>query len=312
MNANLDELLREGMLRFTADLHAPANLADRARRHRSQRLTLRTAAASAAAAIAIAAIAVGAVSARTARQPNLNRPAGPVERSDVEYLRLTGSLPAKSETIWSYGRTSRQLITSLSGRLLEDDGYSVIRYVHGRFTLTRTIVEFSSKTWARARVGPFATSARVAPTCAQPELGWPGSPVSLPSWIRNLHKAMDCGDLAIAGVARIEGVEAIKLAATSKLRKSPVSVTTIWIKRANDVPLRMAGGDVRDRWRADISWLRPTKTNLALLQVPIPDGFRRVGIGDFPNAILPPVAGCHKDPSNRYVEDCTAVAYSLG
>src|SRR5215472_12609186 len=146
MNANLEELLRDGMERFTADLRAPANLANQARRRRGQRLVFRTAASCAAAAIAVAAIAVGIVSARTA----MNRPAGPVERSDVEYVRLTGPGQGRPEMIWSYGRMSRQLITSSSGRPLEDDGVSVLGSEHSRLTLIRTIVEFGSKTWARA------------------------------------------------------------------------------------------------------------------------------------------------------------------
>lgn len=303
MNANLDELLREGMQRFTADLHAPANLADRARRHRSHRLALRTAAASAAAAIAIAAIAVGAVS---AGDSHLSGPAGPVEQSDVEQVRLTGPGPAYPEMIWSYGESSRQLITSAAGRPREDDGERILGNSHGSLTFTRTIVEFSSKTWARARVGPFSMSGRVAPTCAQPELGWPDSPASLPRWIRSLHKAMDCGAFAIAGATRIHGVEAIKLVGTGKLDPSLRS-STIWIKRADDVPVLMTGGDVSGR--AEISWLRPTSANLALVQVPIPDGFRRVGIRDFPNAILPPVDGCYRH-REEYV--CTLFAYQPG
>lgn len=306
MNASLDELLRDGMERFTADLHAPADLADRARRRRGQHLVFRTAASCAAAAVAVAAVAVGAVSAGNS---NLGGPAGPAERSDVEYVHLISSSRTYSEMTWAYRGTFRQQIRSSAGRLLEDDAYHVLRYSRGHLALTRTIVEYGTRTWARARLSQAGVAVQAAPTCARPGLGFPDSPASLPGWIRKLHKAMDCGDFTIAGTARINGVEAVKLVGTSKLDKALRS-STIWIKRADDAPLLMTGGDVGSWRRAEISWLRPTRANQALLRVPVPAGFRRVGIGDFPNAILPPVGGCHKERSTGYAEVCTAVSYS--
>jgi hypothetical protein len=57
----------------------------------------------------------------------------------------------------------------------------------------------------------------------------------------------------------------------------------------------MTAGNAGGWWRADISWLRPTKANLALLRVPIPAGFRRADLGDFPNAIIPTAEStCHE------------------
>jgi len=308
MNANVDELLREGMVRFTADLRAPANLADLARRHRGRRLMLGTAASCAAAAIAVASIAVAVVGARTDRS-NLGAPAGPpIERSDVEYVRLTGAPRAYPYSIWDYGQMSRELISSSSGRPLEDDGYKVLRSARGRPTTIRTIVEFTSKTWARAVQPPYGIPPPAPPTCAHPAVSFPDGPASLPEWISKLRGYVDCGDFAVAGTERIDGVETIKLAATSQLNTSPGAYATIWIKKSDYVPIRMTGGDDRGWWRADISWLPPTNANRALVDVPIPTGFHRVGLGDFPNAILPTIgAVCHPERSHPHVRICTSV-----
>ena len=49
MNADVEDLLREGMERFTADLRAPPGMARRVGRRRRRRLALRLGAAAAAA-----------------------------------------------------------------------------------------------------------------------------------------------------------------------------------------------------------------------------------------------------------------------
>ena len=308
MNANLDELLREGMERFTADLHAPADLANRARRHRNQRLALRTA-VSCAAAIALIAIVVAAVSARTAGHSRLpTAPAWLPERSDVEFVRLTGLGPASPLMIWTYGGRSRQLIMSSAGRPREDDGVRILpRHPPGSVSVERTIVEFATKTWGWAAIDLKAAPPRVGPTCAEPQLGWPDSPASLPRWVHDLRKAVNCGDYVIVGTERINGVDTIKLVATSELATGPGSVRTIWI--THDVPVRMTGGNAGHRWRADISWLRPTRANQARLRVPIPAGFRRVSILDFPNAAIPTTGGCRRLPSRSRSKVCTILSY---
>src|SRR5262249_11982699 len=82
-----------------------------------------------------------------------------------------------------------------------------------------------------------------------------------------------------SGTAEIGGVQMIKLRTTIPFESvPPFSKGTIWVKRANYVPVRIAARKGKISWRMDLHWLSPTKANLALLRVPIPAGFRRVPI----------------------------------
>ncbi|HET7018740.1 MAG TPA: hypothetical protein VFI65_32775 [Streptosporangiaceae bacterium] len=272
MNTDFDELLRDGMERFTADLHAPVNLADRARRSRRQRMTTRTA-ASCVAAAAVTAIAFAALPSTAPVTTGIGHPAVP-EGLDVEYLHVNRTAQKSIEQFWSYRHEVRELISSTSGRRLAEGGSVRIKPKNGHKQALDTIVDFRHKTWAR---GPQDVSSGLPlPSCHPPFLDYPMSPSALPAWIGAMHKLIKCGDLKVSGTAEIDGVETIKLTTTSSLEAGPGSKGAIWVKRADFVPVRMIVGKGANSWRADLHWLRPTKANQALLRVPIPHGFRRV------------------------------------
>jgi hypothetical protein len=307
MNASIEELLRDGLLRFTADLHAPADLAGRAKRRRNHRRMLRTVTASGAAAAAVVAITVAAVGAGTARQSSRDHlpPARPSAAPlDIEYIRFTPSGKFNSQLTWAYGQRSRQRISSWTGQPIEDDGFTVLSFRHGLVHEIRSIVEYASKTWASGKVTTPQPLAPPNHACEHPAFSYPGGPQALPTWIRRLRYLVGCGELAIAGTGRIGGVKVIKVVQVGPTLK-PGLWETIWVRQGSYVPVRVAGGDGQFSWRVDISWLRPTKANLALLTVPIPAGFRRTSFSDFPNAILPPtIVICHPEPSNPNVRIC--------
>ena len=80
MNTDLEELLRDGMERFTAGVQAPAGLAYRASKLQRRRLAVRTAVACGTAAVtatAVVAVAAGPAAARRRQARARPRPAPP-------------------------------------------------------------------------------------------------------------------------------------------------------------------------------------------------------------------------------------------
>jgi hypothetical protein len=271
MNPDFDNLLRDGMERFTDDLRAPINLADRARRSRQQRLTLRTTAGGLAAA-AVAAIAFAVLPSEPAPVVGNSQPHVP-ERFDVEYLHLT--MPKHEfERLWAYGSRVRAVYGS-SGRAIEDYGTTTSPMkAHDRRVVT--IVDYRHKIWARGKQRGYPAPHPIS--CHPASLTYPIGPSSLPAWIRGVHKLIKCGELVVTGSAEINGVPTIRLRTTISFETGPGSKGTIWVKRTNFVPVRIEVGKGGSSWRMDLQWLRPTKPNRAQLRVPIPHGFHRVSI----------------------------------
>jgi hypothetical protein len=298
MNTDIEDLLREGMERFTADLRAPAGMIYRAaRRRRRRRLALRSAAgaATALAACAVALVAAGAPGVRL----NGTTPAAYVvkrvdsalsaaEPGDIAQMTVTtsrvtpdGATVTITTEEWSYGGQWRLVASSPAGQPVYDEGFSTASVY--------TLVSYPARTWAR-QPGPGRPAALVPspPGCgpavaALPLLFQPGLPgigfsaSSRPATAaRALRAAISCGTLAVAGRQRIDGIEAIEL--TSR-QNSPIS-ETIWVSPGTYLPVRVVvrsalGVAVRQQ-TADITWLPPSAQNRARLTVPIPAGFRHV------------------------------------
>jgi hypothetical protein len=328
MNSDVENLLREGMERFTSDLRAPAGLARRVAQRRRRRLALRSAAGVAAAltAGAVALVAVGvpggiggpavAAAAVVQRVDSALSAAEPGEIAQITVTTSTvkpgGTTVTTTAEEWSYGDQWRSVTNSPTGQPVYDEGFST--------SSIYTLVSYKTRTWARqpALGRPFAPgygSRSCEPLLAAGQALGPGGPVlppqrpvpapllfplglpgigsfvsSLPATVaRALRTAVSCGTLAVAGRQRVDGIEAIEL--TSR-QNSPVS-ETIWVSPGTYLPVRVV---VRSAWygavrqTADITWLRPTAQNLAKLTVPIPAGFRRVSLFDAvtPNLALIP------------------------
>jgi len=296
MNTGFDELLRDGMERFTADLHAPANLADRARRNRRQRLTVRTAVSGvAAAAVAAAAFTIAP---STAPVTTGIGPAAIPERFDLEYLHVNRTAKAY-EQLWSYRNETRELISSASGRPLVDGGSVLVKPRNGQQQSVTTEVDFRHKVWGRGRQDAYPIP---TPSCHPPALDYPASPATLPAWIRSVHKLIKCGELVASGTTEIDGVKTIKLTTTSAFEAGPGSKGAIWVKRTDFAPVRIAVGKGANSWRMDLQWLRPTKANQALLRVPIPHGFRRVPLSQINKTSS---GSCHASSARPHKTICT-------
>jgi hypothetical protein len=298
MNTEFDELLRDGMERFTADLRAPVNLAARASRHRKQRLTVRTA-ASGVAAMTVAGITFAALPATTAPvSTGITRHHPVTERLDLERIRVS-QVDKIAVEAWVYQERLRVLRTR-SGHPTEDEGSITVKVKKGLSRSTTTIVDYPRKEWARGASDEYL----ITPTlyCHLPSIFIPYSAGALLGWIRGAHKLIKCGALIVSGTARINGIPTIKLETSASFVSPPIKHATIWVKRSDYAPVRMVEDMTSGTVRTDVSWLPPTKANLAMLRVPIPPGFRKVPISQ-----LAPTKSetCRSGSSHPHKQTCT-------
>jgi hypothetical protein len=160
MNSDVEDLLRDGMERFTADLRAPAGLVREAVRRRRRRLALGSvtgaAAALTAGGVALAAIVPGAPAATgtdigtTAYVvQHVSSALTAAEPGDIAQIAVTRSVTAaggKTVTTtaeeWSYGDRWRSVVYSPTGKAVYDEGFSS--------SSVYTLVSYLTRTWARA------------------------------------------------------------------------------------------------------------------------------------------------------------------
>jgi len=301
MNTDVEELLREGMERFTADLQAPAGLTYLVARRRRKRLVLRSVTGGAAAlAAGAAALAVAVVPGLGgAGQPavdaafvvkNVSSALSAAEPGTIAQMTITTSGSpggATSAEEWSNGNEWRSVTYSSPGNPLYDEGYAA--------STGYTLVSYETKTWARQAgigspsVGPLGYPAATH-GCGPAaggfsvlfRLGLPGtstSASSLPTTVATaLHTAVSCGSLAVAGRPTVDGTPTIEL----KSRADSLIPETIWVSPSTYLPVRVVVGSAFSpgvQQTANFTWLPPTAQNLAKLTVPVPAGFREVSLG---------------------------------
>jgi len=314
MSTDVEDLLREGMERFTADLRAPAGLAYRIASRRRRRLALHSLTGTAAV-LGAGAVAVALVVVPSSQRSQINLTADVVKHvssaltaadpGDIAQMSVTtssaapgGKASATTAEEWSYGDQWRSVTYSPAGHPVYDEGFSA-----SASSSVFTLVNYSTRTWARVpglgRPAPAAAlpaaSLPAAHGCGPgivtfplllrfglPGIGLPAS--SLPSTVaRSLRTAVSCGTLTEAGRQEVDGIEAIKLVSKPS---SPIS-ETIWVDPSSYLPVRVVAGSALSpalKQTADITWLPPTAQNLARLTVPIPAGFRHVS---FPAVVAP-------------------------
>ena len=314
MNTDVEDLLRQGMERFTADVRAPSGLIRRAVRRRRRRLALRSAAGMAAALTAGAvALAVGVPGPRhhgaggpavdaayvVKRVSSALNAAGPGEIAQMTVtthraVTPDGTAATTTAEEWSYGNQWRSVSYSPAGHPVYDEGFST--------SSVYTLVNYQTQVWARQPglgrpvalaphvPGPRGCEPVVAalPRLFQP--GLPGLPFSAgtrPSTVASaLRAAIACGTLVSAGRQRVDGTEAIKLTS----RPGSLISETIWVSPGTYLPVRVVirlPGMADLQRTSDITWLRPTAQNLAKLSVPIPAGFRQVPLTKASELVLP-------------------------
>jgi hypothetical protein len=154
MNTDVEDLLREGMERFTANLRAPAGLTSRIVRRRRRRLALGSMAG------AVASLTAGAVALLTVVMPGasamttayvmkrVDRALSAAEPGAIAQMTVTTRVSAAvGDTVtttaeeWSYGESWRSVTNSSSGSPLYDEGFSTASGY--------TLVSYPTRTWAR-------------------------------------------------------------------------------------------------------------------------------------------------------------------
>jgi hypothetical protein len=314
MNTDVEELLRDGMERFTSDLRAPADLAYRAeQRRRRRRRAVRSAGGAAALTAGAAALAVIMVPAAIGLGPgagaavdaayvvkHVSSALNVAEPGDIAQMTITTTgtgFPGQAATTtaeeWSYGNQWRAITYSSPGHPAYDEGTNA--------SSVYTLVSYLTKTWARESgvgqplpSGFTATKHGCTPAFTGVPLlfrfGLPGlgrTASSLPSTVATaLRTAVACGSLEAAGHQEVDGVNAIEL----KSRAGSFMPETIWVNPSTYLPVRVvvqpSPGGPGLKQTADISWLPATTQNLAKLTVPVPAGFRQVTFAQAGRPIL--------------------------
>ena len=98
-----------------------------------------------------------------------------------------------------------------------------------------------------------------------------------------LRVALRCGQLKVAGRQWVHGIHAVKIISQQRLVKSLQTIGglkgTLWVDPATYLPLRVLWTwQEAGRLSGDFHWLPPTRANLAMLNIPIPAGFRAVRV----------------------------------
>ena len=199
---------------------------------------------------------------------------------------VTGTDVSGRAVTWAYrGRTRYEQYRPSSGQLATDNGTAII---DGK--LTGVVVTYQPGTWYRMPLDAF-TGGPVNGCGAHALAAVGGNPPNWPSFIR---AALACGAAAVAGYAKVNGAETIKInsdvtvALGDGSRGARLRVRyTLYVNPATYLPVRMVSGPVlrlHDGQQSpasfssveDLQWLPPTAANVAKVSVPIPAGFRQL------------------------------------
>lgn len=309
MNTDIEQLVREGLDRLTAQVRVPAGMAARARAHHRRRkiaasaaLACGTAAVTAAAVIAVAAPgtrpAGGAVGARTTAYV-----VAQVERAlSAEHFviqgRATGSMTVSVHghrvrssdglTIsWGYGKQHRMEEFTPGGKPYLADGTALIG---GR--LVSAYVTYYDHRYSISPLGH--THLRACSTTAQLVLGGPA--VTVPDWPAFIKAMLHCQAATVTGHARIGGKQATVISGLINipLQKGYARLVgehrvrvryTLYVDSATYLPVRAYGatetyggksGPTVSAYTTNVAWLPPTKANIAKTLVTIPPGYTQV------------------------------------
>jgi hypothetical protein len=296
MNTEVEDLLRDGMERFTDGVHAPAGLAGGAgrlhRQHR-RRLAARTAVACGAAAAIAVGVTVAAAGGSTGSGPAQARTVAYVTKRvenalATENLVFVGRSDGKmgNYVTWAYGPRSRW----------EEFSGSKPYWVQGTALiggkLVGAYVTYFDRRYSLSPLGP-----REASACSTTDAQSMGAPV-IPTthWTAFIDATLACGAASVSGHVWVDGME------TTKITGKPITVrlsagyskvvrekfaTARWALYVNPttyLPVRMYGstetfggsaGSSTSSFVTSVRWLPPTRANIARALVTIPPGFQR-------------------------------------
>jgi hypothetical protein len=300
MSTDVEELLRDGMERFTAGVQAPAGLARSAGQLHRRRLTVRAAVACTAAAVtAAAAIAVTSVTRSTPARTGdggVRTVAYVVRKVESalagQHLVYRGQTTASAGTpsiTWVYGPRSQWVEFGTNGQPYSAEGTALI----GGKRVSVYLI-YPDRKW----MGSPGWGTRPASACsATGALEMGGIPIPTAHWSNFINQTLACGAATVTGHVLIDGME------TTKITGRPVMVRlsagyartvhekwararwTLYVNPRTYLPVRIAGATATfggpgaaTLYRAvtNVRWLPPTTANIAHTLVTVPAGFQRV------------------------------------
>jgi hypothetical protein len=318
MNGAVEDLLREGLDRLTADVQVPPGMTGWARSHlRRRKIAVRAALAGGAAVVTAAAVVA-------ATAPGQD-PTGPVQARTAAYVltRVANALATTNKVIqtetvfsapyppvmgWNY-RSDMRLVQSgyirpslvpdmpwAQGRVHWDVGTTRI---HGRRIYAQ--IDYSHHQWANAGILGFPPNA----CTVRLDIVEFNDPANWPAYVR---QALSCGLFKVVGHALIGGVQAIKLTGSTTNRhfwsqlphpegRGPFRVdATLYVNPKTYLPMLVIwqnrthyrdGRPLDGTERQQITALPASAGNIAKANVTVPAGFRKVPSSTFGGPVWP-------------------------
>jgi hypothetical protein len=317
MNGAVQDLLREGLDRLTAEVEVPAGLAGKARTHLRRRKTAVRAALAGGTAVITAGVTVAAVGAGRGSPPVIRARTASYVLSRVENALAAPGQVVQTETVFSAGMPPVMAWNYRGNMRLTQSGYIPPALVkgmpwaqgrvdwgagttrrHGRLAYVQ--VDYRHHEWYESPAMDFTPGG-----CTRPDIVEFNSPLN---WASYLRQALSCGLMRVAGHAQAGGKETLKLTGSAADRdfwsklphgegRGPLRVdVTLYVDPATFFPV-LVTWDNRTHWRdgkpldgtvrQDIRLLPPTPDNTALADVTVPAGFRQVPGSTFGGPVWP-------------------------
>jgi len=274
MNADMEDLLREGMQRFTAGVQAPAGLAGAAGRLRRRRLIRRGTAATAAAALAGTAVLAGLAAAGGASREG----SGLAQARAAAYVvsRVTTALATERQVFhastmstgdqpsvtWGYGSWGRfEEFTGAACGHTTASGVCTYRGGSERYLaqgtalvgrkLTEAYVTYFDHKYSLSAIGAPGRPASACSAAARLSMGGPPDPTA--HWSAFINATLACGAATVTGHVRIDGVETTRITgkpATVRLSRGyghavrehyARALWTLYVNPVTYLPVRMIG-----------------------------------------------------------------------
>jgi hypothetical protein len=307
MNGAVEDLLREGLDRLTAEVGVPAGVTGRARAHlRRKKMAVRAALAGGAAAVTAAAVvaatlpgqgAAGPLQARTAAYVVSRVTAALAANNKVVQTTTTFSAPFPAVHGWAYGGGFRAIQSGyIAPAEMPGSPWAQGRVSWGAGTANvggkqiYVQVDYRHHEWYRTAAMNFVPSG----CTTRLDIVEFNGPTD---WAPFLRQALSCGTVKVAGHAWVGGIRTIKLSGSGTdthfwgslpgaVGRGPVRVdVTFYVNPATYFPVLAVwrnlshwrdGKVMRGTVRQAISLLPSSPANKTLAVVPIPASFRRV------------------------------------
>jgi hypothetical protein len=316
MSRNVEELLRQGLDRATADAEVPATLLRRARHHNRRRReavagALAAGGAAIAAAATFAATAAPGVSANARHGQTITYVTTRAERALAQldpskaieqdtltarngYFNFTvlntapsGSGSPQVSGVLSTVRASSEVDWLYNGRLLQQ-GYSAAGQLV--YTSTEGPQGVSGAAYpAQVRWHNPLTGGQSGPnpplTCDRAVNGYP-------SWRQSIRKVLSCHLFSLAGNQSIGGIDTIKLVGKPITAEGQTFRQTLWVDPKTYLPLQTSTTFTEPHHQVatltiSFRWLSPTRANLGTLHAAEQRGAIPASFRSLPSTYLP-------------------------